>query len=68
LGQERLDVARAEAEAVVESHGMGDDLGRKAENGGRDRGQAPSSCPATCHINPAPANLRTLFGILTAQP
>ena len=31
LGQDRLDVAQAQAEAMVEPHGVGDDLGGKAE-------------------------------------
>src|SRR3954452_21541464 len=31
LGQDRLDLAQAQAEAVVEPHGVADDLGREAE-------------------------------------
>ena len=37
LGQDRLDLAQAQAEAVVEPYGVGDDLGREAEAAARLR-------------------------------
>ena len=47
LGQDGLDVAQAQAEAVVEPHGVGDDFGRKAEAAVRVRHLRHGQQPAT---------------------
>ena len=54
LGQDRLNLTQAQAEAVVEPDSVADDLGRKAEAVvGTEL--ARSSCPATCHTASAMA-------------
>ena len=47
LGQDRLDVAQAQAEAVVEPHRVADDLGREAEAAVRVRRRRHARQPAT---------------------
>ena len=58
LGQDQLDVTQAQAEDVIQPHGVADDLGR--ETGAGDRTRVRVSCcqprPAIVPV-PAPANL-----------
>src|SRR3954471_1767883 len=53
LGQDRLDLAQAQAEAVVEPDGVGDDLGREAEAAVRVGGRPHVRHPAT-PLRPTP--------------
>src|SRR4051794_5992852 len=47
FGQDRLDLAQAQAEAVVEPYGVADDLGREAEAAVRVGGRPHARHPAT---------------------
>ena len=47
--QDQLDITEAQAEAVIEPHGMLDD----PENGNRDTGSAISACRAGCTVRQA---------------
>src|SRR5690348_2923627 len=53
LGQDRLDLTQAQAEAVVEPHGVADDLGREAEAAVRV-GRRPHARPPATPLRPTP--------------